>query len=169
MLGASTLGMLHAQAAGSAALRFAGYRQALEARGLAVDPALFGWADDGWHRGNGARAMSAILDADVEVDGVVAFNDALAMGAMFTLQVRGRRIPEDVAVIGFDDIEDARFTVPSLTTVDPGRREIARVAVELLCRRVRERGNGAGGGRPDAVLHLADMQIVERGSTPGRR
>ncbi len=164
----AAVGMLHAQGAGSAALRFAGYRQALEARGIAVDPALFGWADDGWHRGNGALAMAAILDSGVEVDGVVAFNDALAMGAMFELQVRGRRIPEDVAVIGFDDIEDTRYTVPSLTTVDPGRREIARVAVELLCRRVRERGNGGDGGRPEVLLHLADMRIVERGSTPRR-
>ncbi len=164
----AVIGMLHAQGAGSAALRFAGYRQALEARGLSVDESLFGWADDGWHRGNGALAMSSILDAGVEVDGVLAFNDALAMGAMFALQVRGRRIPEDVAVVGFDDIEDARFTVPPLTTVDPGRREIARVAVELLCRRVRERGAAGSVGRPEAVLHLADMQIVERGSTPPR-
>lgn len=164
----AVVGMLHAQGAGSAALRFAGYRQALEARGLAVDPGLVGWADDGWHRGNGALAMAAILDSGVEVDGVLAFNDALAMGAMFELQVRGRRIPEDVAVVGFDDIEDARYTVPSLTTVDPGRREIARVAVELLCRRVSERGSAPDGGRPDSVLHLADMRIVERGSTPQR-
>lgn len=164
----AVIGMLHARGAGAAALRFAGYRQALEARGIPVDPALVGWADDAWHRGNGALAMSAILDAGVEVDGVVAFNDALAMGAMFELQVRGRRIPEDVAVVGFDDIEDAEYTVPSLTTVDPGRREIARVAVELLCRRVAERQSSGAGPRPEPVLHLADMRIVERGSTPRR-
>lgn len=176
----AVIGMLHAEGAGAAALRFAGYKQALEGRGLSVDPALIGWADRGWHRGNGALAMAAILDAGVAVDGVVAFNDALAMGAMFELQVRGRRIPEDVAVVGFDDIEDARFSVPSLTTVDPGRREIARVAVELLCRRIRERGGGPGGpagtggpagaddARPGPVLHLAGMKVVERGSTPAR-
>jgi len=162
----AVIGMLHAQAAGSATLRFAGYREALEARGLEVDPRLFGWADDGWHRGNGARAMAAVLESGAEVDGVVAFNDALAMGAMFELQVRGRRIPEDVAVVGFDDIEDARYTMPSLTTVDPGRREIARVAVELLCRRVDERV--ARMERGETVLHLADMRIVERASTPPR-
>lgn len=160
----AAIGMLHAEGAGAAALRFEGYRQALEARGLTVDPRLLGWADDGWHRGNGARAIAAVLDSGVEVDGVVAFNDALAIGAMFELQVRGRRIPEDVAVIGFDDIEEAQYTVPPLTTVDPGRREIAHVAVDLLCRRVRERAAGP----TEPMLHLAGMRIIERASTPAR-
>lgn len=159
----AVVGMLHSRSAGAANLRFEGYRQALEARGLAVDERLVGYADDGWHRANGARAITALLDSGVEVDGVVAFNDALAMGAMFELQVRGRRIPEDVAVVGFDDTDDAQYTTPPLTTVDPGRREIAEVAVDLLCRRVR------GGPAPeDPVLHLAGMRIVERESTPRR-
>lgn len=163
----AVVGMLHAPTAGSAQLRFRGYREALAARGLAVDDRLLGWADDGWHRANGARATAAVLDQGVEVDGVVAFNDALAVGAMFELQVRGLSIPRDVAVVGFDDIEDARYAVPALTTVDPGRREIAEVAVDLLHRRVRERRSADA--RPDPpVLHLAGMRLVERGSTPPR-
>ncbi len=161
----AVIGMLHAESAGSATLRFDGYRQALDAHGIALDGRLIGWADDGWHRENGARAMADVLDSGVPVDGVVAFNDALAIGAMAELRVRGRAVPDDVAVVGFDDVEDARYAVPALTTVDPGRREIADVAVELLTRRVRERRNPpADGARP--VLHLADMRVVERGSTP---
>jgi DNA-binding LacI/PurR family transcriptional regulator len=163
----AVIGMLHAETAGAAALRFEGYRQAIESRGIEVDDRLLGWADDGWHRANGAQAMAAILRSGVAIDGVVAFNDALAMGAMFELQGRGLAIPEDVAVIGFDDIEDSRYTVPSLTTVDPGRREIAEVAVDLLCRRVGERQ--AGEQTPERVFHLADLRIIERGSTPERR
>ncbi len=166
----AVIGMLHAETAGSAALRFTGYREALGARGIEVDTRLLGWADDGWHRANGARAMAAVLDSGVDVDGVVAFNDALAIGAMFELQVRGRSIPGDVAVVGFDDIEDARYSVPTLTTVDPGRREIAEVAVEIIRRRV---GDGRGAADDDAqsdapVLYLAGMQVVERESTPPR-
>ena len=167
----AVIGMLHAKTAGAAALRFDGYRQALAARGIEVDERLVGWADDGWHRANGARAMAAVLDSGAAVDGVVAFNDALAIGALFELQVRGLAIPRDVAVVGFDDIEDARYSMPALTTVDPGRREIADTAVELLCRRVRERT--APGARPaesdGPVLHLAGMRVVERESTPHRR
>jgi len=162
------IGMLHAPTAGSATLRFRGYREALEARGLAVDERLLGWADDGWHRANGARAMAAILDSGVPVDGVVALNDALAIGAMFELQVRGLSIPRDVAVVGFDDIEDARYSVPALTTIDPGRREIAEVAVDLLRRRLDERTSAVGSPRPP-VLHVADLRLIERESTPTRR
>ena len=148
---------------GAATLRFEGYRQALEARGVELDTRLLGSAGDGWHRENGAKAMATVLDSGVEPDGVVAFNDALAMGAMYELQVRGLRIPDDVAVIGFDDTEDARYTIPPLTTVDAGRREIARVAVDVLCQRMQDAWPA-----PDPVLHLATMRIIERGSTPPR-
>lgn len=163
----AVVGMLHAETAGSANLRFQGYREALEARGVEVDTRLLGWADDGWHRGNGARAMAEVLDAGAPVDGVVAFNDALAIGAMYELQARGLTIPGDVAVVGFDDIGDAQFSVPTLTTVDPGRREIADVAVDLLRRRVHER-LAPGEEREAPVLHLAGMRLVERESTPPR-
>jgi DNA-binding LacI/PurR family transcriptional regulator len=107
----AVLGMLHAQTAGSATLRYTGYRQALEQRGIEVDTRLLGWADEGWHRADGARAMAAVLESGVPVDGVVAFNDALAIGAMHELQLRGLTIPHDVGVVGFDDIEDSRFSV----------------------------------------------------------
>ena len=158
------IGLLHKEGAGASSLRLQGYREALEARGIAVDERLLGWADDGWHRGNGARAMAQVLDSGAPVDGVFALNDALALGAMFELQIRGHSVPEDVAVVGFDDIEDAPFSKPALTTIDPGRREIADTAVELLCRRIAERStNSAEGGDP--VLHLADLKVIERGST----
>lgn len=157
------LGVMLHHSIGTADLRLRGYRQALEARGIAVDSRLLVRAEDGWHRANGARAISSLLDAGVKPDGVIAFNDALAMGAMFALEARGLRIPEDVAVIGFDDTDDARFATPPLTTVDPGRREIARVAVDLLCRRVKGLAEPA-----EPVLHFADMRIIERQSTPRR-
>jgi DNA-binding LacI/PurR family transcriptional regulator len=163
----AVIGMLHAPTAGSATLRFRGYREALEARGLAVDTRLLGWSDEAWHKSNGAQAMAAVLDTGVAVDGVVAFNDALAIGAMFEVQRRGMTVPGDVAVVGFDDIEDARYSVPTLTTVDPGRREIADLALDLLRRRLTEEPARDGRLGPH-VLHVADMRVVERESTPRR-
>ena len=164
----AVIGLLHKPGAGASDLRFEGYQAALAARGLAADERLFGWADDGWHRGNGARAMARILDSGVPVDGVFALNDALAIGAMFELRVRGHSVPADVAVVGFDNIEDAQFSRPALTTVDPGLHEIADTAVQLLCRRIDERRARRGEPAPPA-LHLADLRIVERDSTAPAR
>ncbi|WP_448630556.1 substrate-binding domain-containing protein [Cellulomonas soli] len=152
------LGAPHEGAHGTSTLRYEGYCQALEAAGLEVDQRLVAWTDDGWHRSNGALAITGVLESGVVPDGVVAFNDALAVGAMHELQVRGLRVPDDVAVVGFDDTEDARYTLPTLTTVDGGRAEIARVAVDLLARRI------AGRGPEEPVLHHAAMRVVERGA-----
>lgn len=165
----AVVGLLHKTPAGTSQLRFEGYRQALAEHGLEIDERLFGWADDGWHRGQGARAIARILDAGTAVDGVFALNDALALGVLAELRARGLAVPEDVAVVGFDDIEDAAYSRPTLTTVDGGRREIAEAAVELLCRRIEERA-ALRARRPvevaPPVLHLAQMRLVERESTP---
>ena len=77
---------------------------------------------------NGAEAMRDVLARASQFDGVVAFNDAIALGAMRVLQEAGLRIPEDVAVIGFDDIDETQYSMPTLSTIDPGREEIARTA-----------------------------------------
>ena len=156
----AVLGAPHEGARGTSTLRYAGYVDALRDAGIEVDPRLVAWTDDGWHRPNGAVAISGVLGTGVRPDGVVAFNDALAVGAMHELQVRGLRVPDDVAVVGWDDTEDAGYTTPSLTSVDGGRAEIARVAVALLAQRI------AGRGPAEPVLHHADLRVVERDSTP---
>jgi len=89
---------------------------------------------------------------------VLALNDALALGALHELRARGIGVPDDVAVIGWDDIDEARYATPSLTTVDAGRRSIAETAVERLVARIAD---------PDRPTELLEMpyRIVERGST----
>ncbi|WP_130492541.1 LacI family DNA-binding transcriptional regulator [Motilibacter rhizosphaerae] len=158
----AVLGAPHENPGGTSVLRYQGYCSALAAAGLEVDERLVAWTDEGWRRGHGARGIAGVLETGVRPDGVVAFNDALAIGAMHELQVRGLRVPDDVAVVGFDDTEDSRFTLPALTTVDPGRQEVARVAVDLLWQRLQ------GTGPEGRVLHTAGMRLVERGSTRPR-
>ena len=120
---------------GTSALRFTGYAEALTARGLEVLPELV--ADVPlWHRSDGAAAVTQLLAAGTHFDGLVCFNDALALGAMSALQQAGLRVPEDVAVVGFDNIEDSRFSTPALTTISPGRDELARLAVERVLARI---------------------------------
>ena len=144
---------------GSAALRLQGYTEALAAAGVAYDPALVRETTL-WHRANGAAAVREMLDGGVEFDAVFGLNDALTLGAMRVLQEAGLRIPSDVAVMGFDNIEEAQYTVPSLTTIDPGREQIAAHAVELLVCRMKD----AGGGPSDPQDVLVDFDIVVRES-----
>lgn len=144
---------------GSAALRFEGYREALAAAGLPFREELVVPVGS-WHRRNGAEAMRAFLARGVPFDAVVAFNDAIALGALRVLQEEGLRIPEDVAVIGFDDIDETQYSMPTLSTIDPGREEIARTAVDLLLRRIE--GGGAA-FEPEEVL--VPFRLIPREST----
>lgn len=119
----------------TARLRLAGYRYALETAGLAFDERLVAPAA-AWHRTDGAAAMLGLLAAGARPDAVFCFNDTLALGAVRALHERGIRVPDDVAVAGFDDIEDGRFAIPTLTTVAPDKEQIARLAVDLLAGRI---------------------------------
>ena len=145
---------------GSAGLRLRGYREALEAAGVPFDDSLIGETTL-WHRANGARCMRELLGSGVEFDAVFGLNDTLALGAMRVLQEAGIRVPDDVAVVGFDDLDEAQYSIPSLTTVDPGQPWIARTAVATLLERIR-RADAAG----EARLLLADFRVVERESAP---
>ena len=103
--------------------------------------------------------MREIIERGVDFDAVFALNDTLAFGAMRALQEAGLRVPDDVAVMGFDDIDEAKYSIPSLTTVDPGSDWIARTAVSALVERI------DGLDAPPRLL-LADFSIVQRESAP---
>jgi DNA-binding LacI/PurR family transcriptional regulator len=129
---------------GSALLRRRGYEQALLARGHVVDER---WivAVPSWWRSDGAAAMAQLLDAGIHPDGVFCFNDTLALGALRLLAERGVRVPEEVAVVGIDGIDDGRFATPSLSTIAPDKEQIAEVAVQMLVDRMT--GGEASGPR----------------------
>lgn len=143
----------------SANLRVSGYREALEAAGLPYDPALVRVAAP-WHRENGAAAMRGLIDEGIPFDAVFTLNDTLGHGALRALGEAGVRVPDEVAVIGFDNIDESRFSVPSLSSVEPGRDQIAQVAVDLLLERVMEKGD-----RMPPRQILADFRLVKREST----
>lgn len=156
VLGAHPDGQVQVRAAD---LRLSGYREALDAAGLPHAPELVR-AVAPWFHWNGAEATRELLASGVHFDALFCLNDGLALGALRELAAAGVRVPDDVAVIGFDNIDEARFSVPSLTTVDPGRAEIARIAVDLLVERIGEKGPP----RPPRTVRT-DFRIVEREST----
>lgn len=149
---------------GSAPLRLRGFREALEQAGLEYDPELVMEAGR-WHRSTGAEAMHRLLDSGRPFDAVFAFNDALALGALYALHRRGYAVPDDVAVMGFDNIDDGHYSTPSLSTIEPGRAEIARQSVELLVHRLDSTGDEQ---RPYAEV-IAPYRVIARESTVGRR
>jgi DNA-binding LacI/PurR family transcriptional regulator len=83
-------------------------------------------------RESGAVAMRQLLADDPDIDAVFAANDLMAIGAMHALRQAGRRIPDDVAIVGYDDIESARYTDPPLTTIHNPHAEQAAAMVRLL-------------------------------------
>jgi DNA-binding LacI/PurR family transcriptional regulator len=115
-------------------LRLAGYRQALEAAGLPQDESRVGYGD--FSESSGAKAMRMLLDRHPNLDAVFAASDLMAVGAMRVLREYGRRVPGDVAVVGFEDSVIARQTDPALTTVhqpvEAMGREMARLLVSLI-------------------------------------
>lgn len=146
--------------AGGAGERYRGYRDALDAAGLPVDerrmlPARL------WHRREGAAAAHRLLDSGVPVDALFCLDDTLALGALRALNAAGRSVPDDVAVVGFDDIEEAAYSAPALSTISSEREQTARAAVDMLVARIA--GNTEPGIRTTSV-HLVPR---ETSASPG--
>jgi DNA-binding LacI/PurR family transcriptional regulator len=114
--------------------RIDGWRQALCAVDLDPDPALLQYGD--FSELSGRIAAHALLDEAPDVDAVFAASDLMAIGAMQALRVRGRRVPQDVAVIGFDNAAAAARHLPPLTTVDQSVELIGRLMARMLVHRI---------------------------------
>jgi DNA-binding LacI/PurR family transcriptional regulator len=133
--------------------RFDGYRDAIEAAGGHGE--LVAHAD--FTAEGGRRAMAELLERDPSVDGVFVASDLMAFGALAQLAAAGRRVPEDVAVVGFDDVDDAATASPPLTTMRQPFGELTRALVDLLRRRI------AGEADPGEQVVLP-TELVHRAS-----
>nr|HET6903760.1 LacI family DNA-binding transcriptional regulator [Ktedonobacteraceae bacterium] len=132
--------------------RLRGYSEALAQAGLSVDSRLIVQVTS-YSRQEGVRAMQQLLALDQPPDAVFCFNDLLALGAMRALHEAGCRIPEDVAVVGFDDIEEASFATPSLSTVAPDKQRMGELAVSFLLERIEGTRTGPA-ERVEVPFHL---------------
>jgi len=130
---------------GTAAQRLVGYRSALTAARL-PQPDEYITSALNYHRRDGAEAMTHLLDLPSPPDAVFCFNDLLAIGALRAATERGVRVPEDVAIVGFDNTEESAYSLPSLTTIAPDKGAIARTAVDLVHRRAAGRHHGTVAG-----------------------
>lgn len=127
-----------------------------------ADPRLVVEGD--YTEAGGARAMAALIEKVPEVDAVFVASDVMAAGALRVLREAGRRVPDDVAVIGFDDIASvAELTDPPLTTVRQEIEEMGRLMVRLLLRGLDPQAHVAGGGRPLSSV-ITPTRLIQRGT-----
>lgn len=150
--------------AGSAPLRIRGYTEALEAARVPFDDQLV-VSYGGWHRKDGAGAAAELVRRGVDFDAVFALNDELALGALRVLHQERLDVPAQVSVVGFDNVADGEFSMPSLTTIDPHWSEIARKALAALNERIEDRDGALGGPRRISV----PASLVERESAAESR
>jgi DNA-binding LacI/PurR family transcriptional regulator len=144
----------------SAQDRLSGYQDVLTA--MADTERLIAVAD--FTAEGGSRAMATLLDRDPALDAVFACSDLMATGALRTLRSRGRRVPDDVAVVGYDDLGAAAWADPPLTTVRQDVEEMGRVMARLLLGRLGSPGEaGTVGEAPAPVVTAA--RLVVRGSS----
>ena len=141
-------------------LRYSGYLKALDAAGIPHDLSLVKPSNSGrFIRHDGSEAMRVLLDSPAPPDAVFCFNDLMAIGAMRMAKSRGLRIPEDVAMIGIDDIEEGRYHTPSLSTISPNKQMMATLATDLLIQQIE-------GKRAEAPRHhIIPFELIGREST----
>ncbi|WP_376796282.1 LacI family DNA-binding transcriptional regulator [Thermogemmatispora sp.] len=141
--------------------RLAGYREALEQAGIAVDPALI--CEGSYLLGDGIRQTEALLDLPDPPTAIFAGNDAQAAGVYQALYRRHIRIPEEMSVIGFDDVTYSAHMAPPLTTIRQPLEEMGRMAAEMLLRLI--------AGQPLETHHveLATSLVIRESCGPPRR
>ena len=138
-------------------LRLRGCRMALRAAGLPLDGSYVRTPD--YKRLSGAAAVRTLFDRPDPPDGLFCFSDELAAGALRALYEMGVPVPDDVSVVGFDDVEESTFSAPSLTSIRPDRNAIAAAALDMLLDRIR------GSEAAPRDVHVGHLLIARESST----
>ena len=142
-------------------LRLHGYREALGAAGLRYSQRLV-VTTDYFGRADGADGLRQLARLPKPPDAIFAYNDLIAIGVLRAATELGLKVPDDIAVVGFDDIEEGRYSNPTLTTISPDKGSIGRRAVAALIGRLEGRRDHG----PEEVQ--VPFTLVIRESTLGR-
>jgi LacI family transcriptional regulator len=141
--------------------RVLGFRAALAAAGILLDPQLVVYSD--WRMPRGIEAAEQLLALPDPPTAIFGFNDNVAIGALHAARKRGLSVPDDLSVVGFDDTELAVIVTPQLTSVRQPLAEMGRMGVSLLIRILE-------GQRVDALrVELATKLVVRESTGPLRR
>ncbi|MFC9690559.1 LacI family DNA-binding transcriptional regulator [Kribbella sp. NPDC056951] len=158
--GATRVAMIGGEPSGTPnmpGLRATGYALAHEEAGVPVDPSLN--VRCSFRLQDGYDAIRSLLDGGISFDAVFALTDVVAMGALRALADADLRVPADVQVIGFDDLDEAAYLVPSLSSVNPGHEEMAD---EIISRMLAHLGGAEPTGPKELIV---PAHLVLRGTT----
>lgn len=140
-----------------------GWKDTLEEAGMDDFDGLKASGD--WTAASGYRAMMQLLEQTSDLQAVFVSNDSMALGTLQAASISGRSVPEDLAVVGFDDIPESSYFSPPLTTVKQGLLDVGRQAVSLLYENLQAARNGESVG---AQLSVIEPQLVIRQSSVQR-
>lgn len=113
-----------------------GYLRALQENGIALDETYIGYGD--YTLSSGVVCMDKLIAVHPEITGVVAATDLMAIGAINCLNKRGLRVPDDISIIGFDNIELAATMTPALTTVEYPMERMSEIVIDLILRQLKD-------------------------------
>lgn len=150
----------HDAVEGSQELRIKGYLQAFNQRGLDVDWNLL-FPCDKLETGEGIRSAESIVDGGKLPEVLICLADALALGALHGFRMHNVHVPDDIQIIGFDNVPESGYSSPSLTTIDPLLDDYVKKAVSMLIQRIE-------GYKGPARIYKTGFKYIERGSTSSR-
>jgi LacI family transcriptional regulator len=136
-----------------------GWKDALTSVG--IDPAAHKWVQGNWSSSSGESAFAELVQRYPDMNAVFISNDQMSLGALHYANAHGIRVPEDIAIIGFDDLSESAFYTPALTTITHPLRELGMLAVKTLLEQI-------SGKSPSFSAHTYTLktELVIRDSTP---
>ena len=146
----------------SACQRKAAWNDALRETGLPVNDEY--WVEGNWSSESGARGFEVLLERYPEMDSVFVGNDQMALGVMQVARQKRLRIPDDIGLVGFDDIPEAAYYSPPLTTVQQDQYILAKIAVEKIVKTIESIWDGTELAEPANTTILSPTLVVRKSS-----
>jgi LacI family transcriptional regulator len=141
--------------------RMAAWRDALSEAGL--DAGECRWVEGNWSSASGALAIEKLFDQYPDMDSIFVANDQMALGVLQFFGEKGIRVPDDVGIVGFDNIAESAFFSPALTTIQQDQHHVARIAVAEIIKIIESGWQGVEPVHPQSVV-LPPTLVVRQSS-----
>jgi LacI family transcriptional regulator len=117
------------------------------------------WTEGNWSSASGVQAVERLFEQYPDMDSIFVANDQMALGVIQVACQKGLRIPEDLGIVGFDDIPEAAFFCPSLTTVQQDQYKMGKVAVEETIKVIEAEWQGLEPVEPKSIMHTPTLVV----------